>query len=179
MRSELHEAVRDYLSSVDVPTLRPASTDEEDLIAALAVLACYARSPVERDPRTRELLLVHQPEGPARIARQLHKLLVCLDAIGADAPAVLERIALDSIPSPRREVLMHMLAGGRFLTGGVATALKLPTVSAERALEELTAHGLLTRSKAGEAHTAANLWEASTQALARWYTVRRLRRKAA
>ena len=110
------------------------------------------------------------------MARQLHKLLVCLTTLGADGHAVLERMALDSIPSPRREVLLHMLAGeeASTLTADVATALDLPTESAERALEELTDHGLLRRSKEGEASTAPNLWRASEQALARWRCIREL-----
>jgi hypothetical protein len=177
MRAELHEAVADYLSHVGIPALRAATPDEEDLIAALAILACFARSPVERDYRTRELLLVHQPEGPARMARQLYKFLVCLEALGADAPAVLERLAFDSIPSPRREVLRHMLEGedASTLTADVATALDLPTKSAERALEELTAHGLLSRSKQGAADTSANVWHTSDQGRARWARIRELR----
>jgi hypothetical protein len=179
MRAELHEAVASFLSHVGVPELRPATPNEEDLITALAILACYARSPVERDYRTRELLLVHQPEGPARMARQLHKLLVCLEALGADAPAVLERIAFDSIPSPRREVLQHMLESedASTLTAAVATALDLPTRSAERALEELNAHGLLGRSKSGAGETSPNLWQTSERARAKWVRIRELRRK--
>jgi hypothetical protein len=177
MRVELHEAVASFLSHVGVPELRPVSPEEGDLIAALAILACFARSPVERDPRTRELLLVHQPEGPARMTRQLHKLLVCLEAIGADASAVVERIAFDSIPSPRREVLQYMLDSedASTLTSTVATALDLPTSSAERALEELNAHRLLLRSKSGEAPTSPNLWHTSEKARALWARIRELR----
>jgi predicted ArsR family transcriptional regulator len=92
---------------------------------------------------------------------------------------VLERIAFDSIPSPRREVLQHMLESedASTLTAAVATALDLPTRSAERALEELNAHGLLGRSKSGAGETSPNLWQTSEQARARWVRIRELRRK--
>jgi DNA-binding IclR family transcriptional regulator len=63
------------------------------------------------------------------------------------------------------------------LTANVATALDLPTRSAERALEELTAHGLLGRSKASTTETSPNVWQTSEQARARWTRIRELRRK--
>jgi hypothetical protein len=55
MREELHAAVVDCLDRVPAPPLRRLTENEEELVTALAILACFARSPVERDYRTREL----------------------------------------------------------------------------------------------------------------------------
>src|SRR5262249_37321739 len=98
MRSELREAVQGYLASIEEPELRLLGEDEEDMLAALAVLVCFARSPVERERDfKREIVLVHQPEGPGRIARQLHKLYVALEAMGVEARETLVRVGLDSV----------------------------------------------------------------------------------
>jgi DNA-binding MarR family transcriptional regulator len=177
MRAELQDVVTDYVSHVGIPELHAVADEVGNLLDSLAILACFARSPVERDRYTRELLLVHQPEGPARMVRQLHKLYVCLEALGADALPVVGRLAFDSIPSPRREVLLHMLEGedASTLTADVATALDLPTRSAERALEELTAHGLLRRSKSAESATSANVWRVTELGAELWADVRQTR----
>ena len=170
MRAELRDAVQGFLATVDVPQLRTLSADEEELLAALAVLVCFARSPVERErDYKREIVLVHQPEGPGRMARQLHKLYVALQAIGVDAAATLVKVGLDSIPSPRRDVLLHLLEHGQEQSASnIARALRLPTVSARRALEELAAHNLLEWRKSADAENAAHLWNASSSALELW-----------
>ena len=122
---------------------RPAARrlrTEEDLLVAVASLVCLARSPVKRDPYRREIVNVHSPEGPARIAKQLHKLLVALEAMGVTEPRRRHRAGLDSIPSPRRDVLVHLLHHGEQATSEVAVTLHLPRLSADRALEELVVH---------------------------------------
>jgi hypothetical protein len=170
MRTEVRDAVQGFLDTVTVPALRLLDTAEENLLVALSVLVCFARSPVERErDYKREIVLVHQPEGPGRIARQLHKLYVALEAIGVDASTTLVKVGLDSIPSPRRDVLLHLLSTGReHATSGVAQALALPRVSAERALEELNAHGLLSRRKSGDKANSSVLWQATDPARGHW-----------
>jgi hypothetical protein len=175
MRAELRAAVQGFLATVQSPPLRRLEHDEEELLAALAVLVCFARSPVERErDYKREIVLVHQPEGPGRMARQLHKLYVALEAMGVDAAHTLVRVGLDSVPSPRREVLLHVLANdGELATAAVAKTLQLPTVSARRALEELAAHRLLAWRKDGDAETSRILWRATEAALEHWREIAR------
>jgi hypothetical protein len=175
MRQQLRETVQGFLATIDSPRMRLLNADEEDLLAALAVLVCFARSPVERErDHRREIVLVHQPEGPGRMARQLHKLYVSLEAMNVDAAGTLVRVGLDSVPSPRREVLIHMLEQTRALTASsVAKHLRLPTVSARRALEELAAHGLLEWRKDGDAENSPILWTASEAALEHWRVIAR------
>ena len=173
MRAELRDAVQGYLGGVDDPVLRLLDEDEEEMLAALSVLVCFARSPVERErDYKREIVLVHQPEGPGRVARQLHKLFVSLEAMGVDAHETLVRVGLDSIPSPRREVLIHLLGAPHALTtANVARALHLPTVSARRALEELAAHQLLAFKKDGAEENSPILWWANDVAVGYWQQI--------
>jgi hypothetical protein len=171
VRVELRDVTRGFLDTLGEVELRPVSEAEERLLTALAPLVCLARSPVDRDPYTREIVLVHESEGPGRIARQLHKLLVALDAIGADATATTVRIGIDSIPSPRREALLYLLRHGDASTTEVAVALNLPRNTTERALEELTAHRLASRRKSGDADTSANVWAPTELASRYWRTL--------
>jgi hypothetical protein len=164
MREKLRTAVSSFVEHIDPPQLVRLEPEDEGLLVALSSLACRARSPVDRDPySSREIVLVHDSEGPARLVQQLHKLYCSLSAMGMPAPAVrdlLTKIGYDSIPSPRREVLLCLLeAGTQLRTSVIADSVGIPTRSAERALEELTAHRLLSRDKAGEHETAANLWQ--------------------
>jgi hypothetical protein len=172
MRSELAGAVGRYLATIDLPILRPLPDEELDLVAALSTFAVLARSPVVRDRHTREVELVPQSEGPARFARQLHKLALALGALGLSQRAIratLRRIALDSISSPRREALELVLdSRERLSTTKIATRLGLPRKTVERALEDSTALGLLAREKAGSADTSANLWRPSAEARELW-----------
>ena len=60
---------------------------------------------------------------------------------------IVEKVALDSVPPIRRKVY-EALAGGPKTTREVATAINLPTSTARRALEDITAHRLATRQRA-------------------------------
>lgn len=174
MRSELRDVVRVFLDTRGEISMRQLTTGEEDVIVALASLVCLARSPVERDSYTREIVLVHDSENPARIARQLHKLLVALEAMELDARDVrriVVRVGLDSIPSPRREALRLLLEAGERTTSQVGRALDLPTTPARRALEELTAHGLVRRSKSGDSDNSVDVWTPTPEALTYWKVI--------
>ena len=173
MRAELQDAVAGFLANVVVPELRQLDERERALLGALAVFVCYARSPVERErDYKREIVHVHQPEGPGRLARQLHKLYVSLEAMGVPPMPSLVHTALDSIPSPRRDVLVHMLvAGEEQTTTAVAKTLGLPRVSANRALEELAAHRLVDWRKDGQHETAQYLWKPTARFAGYWRAI--------
>ncbi len=163
MREKLRAAISSFVEHIEPPELVRLDAAEEDLLVALSSLTCRARSPVDRDTySSREITLVHDSEGPARFVQQLHKLHCALCAMGIPPTEVrdlLTKIGYDSIPSPRREVLLHLLqTDEQTRTATIAGEIGIPTRSAERALEELAAHRLLTREKAGEHDTAANLW---------------------
>jgi hypothetical protein len=94
--------------------------------------------------------------------------------MGAAEPTkIIVRAGLDSIPSPRRDVLLHLLRNGERTTTRTAVRLQLPAVSVTRACEEQVAHGLASRRRAGDADTSANLWAPSERAAECWQTLSR------
>jgi hypothetical protein len=126
-------------------------TDEESLrIKTKVILACQLRAGVDRDRHSRELEAVYGAEGPGRLGLSLERLLAGLDIIGVDrdtALAIIDKTALDSAP-PIRLRVYQALEGGPRTTREVATAIKLPTSTTRRALEDITAHHLASRQRA-------------------------------
>ena len=152
MQDELAAAVAGLFAGLGdpMPTPRPL-TDEESLrIKAKVILACQLRAGIDRDRHTRELEAVYGAEGPGRLGLSLERLLAGLDIIGVDretALQIVEKAALDSVPPIRRKVY-EALSDGPKTTREVATAIKLPTNTTRRALEDITAHHLATRQRA-------------------------------
>lgn len=160
MRAELSAAVRALLAGT--PQLpRPLEGAEQERLIRLAELVVRARSAVERDSYSREVDLIPEPEAPTRLVVMLERLLAGLDAIGADraeAWGVVGRVALDSIPALRLAVLRVLLAAREPLaTSAVAEAVRYPTTTTGRALEDLCAHALIQRHAGGSGK--ANQWE--------------------
>jgi hypothetical protein len=78
----------------------------------------------------------------------------------ASALDVIARLSRDSVPPLRVSVLEWLAAAGQSAkTSDVATALDLPTTTAQRLLEDLTMLKLVGRTKAGAARNAPNTWE--------------------
>jgi hypothetical protein len=165
MRKEITQVVTSYLGDLAAPAFHPFTPEGEEFVVALARLTARARSPVERDRYSREIELVPQTEGPPRIARQLHKLAVCLHAMGLTTNEIvgaMRRVAFDSIPSPRREALELVVSrrGEPITTSDAALLLRLPRTTTGRALEDLAALWLLERGKADQRDNSANTWRA-------------------
>jgi hypothetical protein len=148
MRAELADTVGGLFESVtaDPPKLSPDELRRLDDVVSLAI---RLRAHVSRDRYSREIESIHGAEGPARIGLSLERLLAGLHTIGLDRDAamrVVETIALDSTPPIRRRAF-ELLSEKAITTRTVAQALKLPTTTARRALEELDAQGLAKRSR--------------------------------
>jgi hypothetical protein len=149
MRAELVSAVCEFFHQLESVEQTPehAELDVERLID-FAVLTCRARSPVERDPVQRFVTLAPQPEAPARLAGVLRRLGVGLRRIGLSqtvAWQLITKVALDSIPSPRRE-LVEVLARKPDNSLEVATLagkVRCSKTAVRRALEDLELHGLV------------------------------------
>jgi hypothetical protein len=93
-----------------------------------------------------------------RLGLTLERLLAGLDTLGVNRTTgldVVEAIAKDSVPPLRRRAYEWLEAGGYAGAGtpDIATALDLPTNTVRRALEDLTAYGLVRREKIGKADT--------------------------
>jgi DNA-binding transcriptional ArsR family regulator len=162
MRSELAAAARQVLAAAGKP--RDLSDEETDRLIALATFAVRARSAVERDGYSREIELVSRAEAPTRLVIVLARLLEGLDAIGcerAEALRIVTKSALDSIPALRLAILRALQdAGDELDTIEVAEVVRHPASTTKRALEDLTAHGLVNVERQGSGK--ANLWTLST-----------------
>lgn len=160
MRSELSQAVLGLFA--DGLPRQPREPDQEETgrLVMLSTLVARCRSSVERDGYSREIELIPPAELPARLAKVLERLLAGLDAIGLDrgsAWQVVARTGLDSMPRMRRallDILAH--SGPPRETKDLALEVGYPTGTARRALEDLAAHGVLTRYSQGEGKS--DLW---------------------
>jgi len=163
MRRELASAVTSLFLNIELADDYIVEGDDRTKLIALAAFTVRCRSSVERDGYTREVELIPEPEAPGRLALALARLLVGVTAIGAkreDAWRVVSKVALDCIPALRLRVIT-MLAGANVPvdTTTVATAIKYPTQTTRRALEDLAAHGVVKRQPGGQGK--ADLWETS------------------
>jgi hypothetical protein len=121
-------------------------------------LAIHLRGPVVRNRHYRDIEAVHDPEGPARIGLCLERLFCGLVAIGLDhdkALQIIEDVALSSCPQDRRAAL-NLLKETPKPTREIAEAINLPTNTARRVLEDLTAQGVAVRTREKKAAAAAD-----------------------
>lgn len=174
MRNELACAATEVLSSVDPTVLAaPPSRDLRDELVALATLAVRARSAVERDPYSRDVVLIPQSEAPARFALVLLRLWNGLQAIGVTEPdtrAIVGKAALDSMPQVRRKVLDALIGCvHEVATGDIAATIGYPTTTTRRACEDLAGHGVLSRIAGGNGK--ADRWRVTPFAAERWPSV--------
>jgi DNA-binding MarR family transcriptional regulator len=160
MRTELAASVRGLLANGLPREPRELSEEEAEQIAALASFVATCRSAVERDAYSREIELVPGEEAPTRLAGELERLLAGLDALGLErdrALNVVGRVARDSMPALRAELLDILSATGPPIkTTAIAEEAGYPSSTTRRSLEDLTAHGVVTRYPQGEGK--ADLW---------------------
>jgi hypothetical protein len=160
MRHELSDAVL-HLFAGRKPEPQPIRQDEIERIDRIISLVVRLRGAVERDRHSREMENILGAEGTARIGLALERLLAGLDTLSverAKAMAVVETVALDSVPPLRRRAYEH-LCKARDLTGtfaeldtpAIAQSLGLPTNTIRRVLEDLAAYKLIERSKGAKA----------------------------
>ena len=150
MRTELADAVaRLFAGRRQAP--QPINEQERADIKELVNLIVRLRGAVERDRHSRELEAVYGAEGAGRIGITLITLLAGLDTLGVDrtiAMDVVRTVAWDSVPPIRRQAYEFLETHAcPAKTAVVAQALGLPTSTIRRALEDLTAHGLVIRRK--------------------------------
>jgi hypothetical protein len=164
MRAELADAVAGLFHSPLKDPL-PLSDDELGRLDDVVGLATRLRAHVNRDRYSRDIESIHGHEGPARMGLCLERLFAGLNAIGLDrkhAVRIVEDIALASTPPIRRHAF-ELLSETPATTREIAQALKLPTTTTRRALEDLSAHGLAARARAldedgEEKKGGADLW---------------------
>lgn len=162
-RAALGEAVGGLLTNAVVPIAPPLlSREEVDYLTLISRLAVRGRSAVERDSGgSKEILFVPPPEAPGRFAQALHRLWGGMLVIGVargEAWRVATRTALSCMPALRRAALVVLLENGDWAcTSQVAVALRHPTNTTLRTLEDLHAHGLAERRAEGDKQPGAGV----------------------
>jgi hypothetical protein len=155
MRRELANAVTGVLAGVDTDADIATDPDEDRWLVSLAVWTAKARTPVERDGYSREVVVMPESEGPARIVTQLGAMRDGLDAIGAplrERWCILHKLAWDAMPAMRREVLQALQqSDGWAKRAKLMDVTDIPRAPIERELEDLVLIGLADREKAGDA----------------------------
>jgi hypothetical protein len=148
---KLAKAVADLFASLPDPLPEPATMDDEEYAALSSVIRTVIklRGGIMRDRIRREIDDVLDPEGPARLALALQQLFAGLRLIGVErkeAAALVGQIAYDSVPKLRLKAF-NALTDDWQKTRDVANAIRLPTTTTKRALEDLMAQGLALRDE--------------------------------
>ena len=151
-RAQLARSVRLVLKRL--PTWRPALRPEHlESIVELADFVALARSPVERNRSTREIESAPPPEMPSRVAKQLQMLALGSALIARRRRSasrdiqLVARVALDSIPTDRRAVLLALIEKGKATITQLVQ--QIPGFSKQvlrRALEDLERREITMRS---------------------------------
>jgi hypothetical protein len=162
MRARLVAAVTNLFAN-PLPQPRSINDREVNWLNAILQITVRLRGAVKRDYRTRELEDIYGAEGAARFGKALERVLSGLDCLGvkrSKARRVIRTIAFDSVPPNRLSVFHHLkgLKGQLFDTTTIARAVKLPTTTTRRVLEELVIYGLAERDPQGQGR--ADLWRA-------------------
>jgi hypothetical protein len=170
MREELAAATAALLAGSEDREPRDLSEAEEQELVALATLIARIRSSVERDGYSREIELIPDAEVPTRLVLTLAQLLAGLDVLGVERSAALDlvrSVAKASAPAVRVSLLELLVrSDGPLTTTVVGQALRYPTSTARRTLEDLQAHGLVLRESGGKGK--ADAWLTSTWTDAHW-----------
>ena len=121
-------------------------------------LVVRARSAVIRDSHTREIELIPDAEAPSRLTLTLARLYSGLRAVQvpkAEAWSLIVKIGFDCLPALRWRVLAYLFRDPTEVdTPEIAAHLGYPTQTTRRTLEDLAAHGIVTRQKT----KSADVW---------------------
>jgi hypothetical protein len=161
LRDELAGAVKRLFDWAPNPPSepRPGGRDRQRL-AELAQLVAVCRSTLERDSYTREVVGIAEPEGPARLAKQLAQLWSGLQVLGASEEItwrVVTKAGVDSIPTVKRLVIRQLGEDDRAVKD-VAVPLHLSQSTVRRTLEDLHAHGVVTDGETDKALWSLEKW---------------------
>lgn len=169
MRGEMRSTVASFMASLDYDHPPSLPIALETRLAALADLITRARSGVVRDRRSRDLELAPDPEGPARLVKQLagltigHAFIRGVTQVEEADYALACKVALDCLPQIRRKVFESLSTEKASLTTSkVAQSIKYPTTTTRRALEDFAALGVAEVEKGGAGH--ADSWRLSEEA---------------
>ena len=182
MRAELAAAMTGLIAGADLELVHaPMGGDDTTTLVLLASYAARTRTIVERDGYTGELLVLPQPEGPARLIKALRRVYGALVALGVDADtrwSILARIALDCAPALRVPLMRQLVdTTGSLATKDLAVNVGMVTKTASRVLDDLALLRVIRRTKKTGADNSADLWAATDWLRAHWPETERARQK--
>jgi len=171
IRAERSAAVAAFFADLTLPSELPALHEpERDRLVTLATIGSRCRSPVERDPHSREIEIVPDHERATRLfgqLRQLHAGLVVIGTPPSISRPLLAKVALDGIHPGRRAVMNYLLtAGGAHSTSSIAGHCRFTESPTRRHLQDLHAHGVIDRLG-----TAPEQWAPSEWLRDQWWAV--------
>jgi len=160
MRAELGAAVAGVLAGVDTTVDLTLTTEESELILALADIVTLGRTGVEHDYRG-DVIDAHAPEMPTRFAKQLTQILRGGLALGMDRDHLLRivaRCAADSMPPLRLAALLDLHEHPESRTSEVRKRIDKPRNTVDRTLQALHMLGLLTLDEEESGPNGAAVW---------------------
>ncbi|OBA83692.1 hypothetical protein A9W99_07485 [Mycobacterium sp. 1164966.3] len=146
MREELKQLAAGVIAGVDanIP-IELSATDQSALIEA-ADLVTRCRTAMERDYQSNPVM-AHAPEAPTRFVKQLAQVMRGAIAIGHTNTAALRlalRVARDSMPPLRLQILNHLEKESQQTTTDVRRALQKPHNTIDRELQAMQLLGVVT-----------------------------------
>ena len=174
MRAEIAEAVTGLLHGIDpAKSARSLSDAEKRRLVELAVFVVTARSPVERDGYSHDVVVMPSPEAPGRLVGSLGALLSGCEAVGADTETawrIVAKTAWDCVPDMRQRLLHALHDKGGQKRAALVELTGIPDTTCRRTLEDLALLELVEQSKAGNHDTAAWQYRMVDDVSARWPT---------
>lgn len=163
MREELRDAAHGLLREMDTKRVPVMTNDDLDLLVRAANIVTRARSSAEYSFKG-DLEYAHDPERPTRFAKQLGQVWRGGCAIGMsreEAMALAMRVARDTCPPVRLEVLLALAQSGTGMTERELRAkVHRPRSTLHRTLETLGPSGmrLLSATPTGPGETSTLWW---------------------
>lgn len=174
MRNEIRENVHrfiDQFEDLGAVNLKP-NEEINNMIVELACFVAYGRCPVDRDPYSRNVLTMPQPEGTPRLIKQFMQLGTGLTLIhektGFDLEIfeILKKVGRDLLPAVRLKILRYLSDENVFeylkerrKTKDIADSVNIPTPTAKLCLEDMMLVGLLNRDVDGDQEKSPYTWQ--------------------
>jgi hypothetical protein len=152
-QSALAQGVADFFDTLQIPdhAERP-SREKINALRALASLVVKCRSATERNPYSREIEVVPEPEAPPRLAVMLERIWSGLDAVGVEAKEgrrLIQKVAFDSMPLARLRIIEALSATPtcRKTLDELGEVTGCSNQATRRKLEDLTAYRVVVTHK--------------------------------
>ncbi len=149
---DLQQLISYFIEAIDIPNQPDPLTEEhKHWLSNVANFVAKGRSSVERDSYRRDIIQVHTPESPGRLAGAFGQLFSSLRIIGCtpdETQRILRRVSFDCIP-PERARIIKLLANNQ--RGNIAEDMRqgesviYPITAIRRALEDMECLKLVER----------------------------------